>query len=546
MNRGRGKKSIRTAAVVTALGVVTGAGPANLALAAGGKKAPTPAAAAKQAAPAAEGTKVPDDTGNGRRIGLRDALKVAVRQNPGLASETVDVGIADAQIVEISGLHDWFVSAGASWLSSRSDVVPGQSFATLAADTFNLNAGITKPLADGGTISLNASHVYDRRETRSEFTIPGVGTAIDVSETTVYNPKLALTFNQPILRGFGEKNRRTASGLTTEGVEAERNVQVLERENAAGNLVRDVVQAYWELAYAAQEVEIRKQSLALAREQLRITQAGIDVGKLAKTESLSVEQAIASREEELLIAEQNLSDRSIELRRLVGMEIGPGEIELTAVDRLETDASDPNVDKVLADAMSNNPQLKVVRAQGKSAAIVVEVTDNGLLPQLDFTASGGPQGNADNLNDAFSNMATFDSFEVSAGLTYNQTLGNHASKGASEQARGRLRKAKLTEQDISAQIAAQAVRAVNVVRSAKKRMEVSSKASTLAKQNVDLEKARWEVGRTTNFEVLKRQDELAQSQLREARARADYLKAVSVVDSLTGSILPRYGIALAK
>src|SRR6185295_6626143 len=97
----------------------------------------------------------------------------------------------------------------------------------------------------------------------------------------------------------------------------------------------------------------------LAREQLRITQAGIDVGKLAKTESLSVEQVIASREEELLLAEQNLADK---------------EIELSATDRLETNTTEPDLDKTLASAMENNPQLKTVRAQGKQASIEVEVT----------------------------------------------------------------------------------------------------------------------------------------------------------------------------
>jgi outer membrane protein TolC len=350
-----------------------------------------------------------------------------------------------------------------------------------------------------------------------------------------------VTFAQPLLRGFGEENRnavriRARASLT---------VQELERENTAGNIVRDVIQAYWELAYAAQDVEIRKQSLALAREQLRITQAGIDVGKLAKTESLAIEQAIASREEELLLAEQNRSERAIELRRLVGMEIGPGEIELQATDRLDIVGSEPDMDKTLASAMQNNAQLRTVRALGKSARIEVAIADNGLLPSLIFGAGAGPAGQAETFGDAFSNMAGFNSFAVVGTLTFSAALGNHAAKGARDVAEGNLRKVKMTEQDISSQIAAQVVRAVNAVRSAKKRMDVSAKATQLAAQNVDLEKARWEVGRTTNFEVLKRQDELAQSQLREARAHADYLKAVSVLDWLTGDILPRYGIELA-
>jgi outer membrane protein TolC len=228
------------------------------------------------------------------------------------------------------------------------------------------------------------------------------------------------------------------------------------------------------------------------------------------------------------------------------MEIGPGEIELTAVDRLDTGTLDPDLDKTLATAMENNAQLRAVRAQGKAAIIEVQVTNNGLLPQLDFNAAAGPEGNSDRFGEAVKQMGKFDTYAVVAGVTFSMALGNDAARGAHEAAQGNLRKVKLTEQDIRSQIAAQVVRAVNLVRSARKRMEVSAKASSLAAQNVDLEKARWEVGRTTNFEVLKRQDELAQSQLAEARSHADYLKAVSVLDSLTGELLSRYGIALSK
>jgi outer membrane protein TolC len=323
-------------------------------------------------------------------------------------------------------------------------------------------------------------------------------------------------------------------------------VQIVERENAAANVVRDVIHAYWELAFAAQDLEIRKASLALAREQLRIVQAGISVGKLAKTESTAVEQAIAVREEEVLLAEQLLSERALELRRLTGMEIGPGEIDLVATDRLETAATIPDLDQMLSRALEQNPQILAVRAAGKSAAIDVEVTENGLLPQLDFNASAGPTAQASTLGSAITDLAQFDSFTVNAGVVFSWNIGNDGAEGAHRAAQGRLRKVKMTEADIKAQIAVAVVRGVNLVKSATKRMEVTAKATQLAQQNIDSEKARWEVGRATNFDILQRQDEYAQSQLREARARADYLKAVATLEALTGDLLPRYGIELTK
>jgi outer membrane protein TolC len=541
---GRRSKKLRAVAAATSLVLVSGTLPASLAFAQGTEKKGVPTA--KEAADA--GTRAPEEVSGGRRIGLREALKLAVRQNPTLANETIDVAIAEAQIRQTYGLEDWLVAAGATWVSQRANVVEGKQFQTPAVDSLNLTASVARPLIDGGKLGLTATNGWTKADNRLEiqptdmFGNPVGDPVVTSGSNTEYNPKLQLTFNQPLLAGFGE----VSYGAARARARANRTVQEMEREGTASNVVRDVVQAYWELAYAAQEVEIRKASLALAREQLRITQAGIDVGKLAKTESLAIEQAIASREQELLLAEQNRSERAIEVRRLIGMEIGPGEIELNAVDRLDTAAIEPDLDKTLKAAMDNNPQLRTVRAQGKAAVVEVEVTENGLLPQLNFDAAAGPQGNSDTFGDAVSKMAKFDAYEVRATLNFSMALGNDAARGAHDVARGNVRKAKLSEADISSQIAAQVVRAVNLVKFAKKRMEVAAKATRLAAQNVDLEKARWEVGRTTNFEVLKRQDELAQSQLAEARARADYLKSVSVLDSLTGDILPRYGIELAK
>jgi outer membrane protein TolC len=92
----------------------------------------------------------------------------------------------------------------------------------------------------------------------------------------------------------------------------------------------------------------------------------------------------------------------------------------------------------------------------------------------------------------------------------------------------------------------QVVRAANLVRSATKRMDVLVKAADMAEVNLRSEKARFEVGRATNFDVLRRQEELAQARLRQARAKTDYLRSVAVLEAVTGEILPHYGIAVTR
>ena len=56
------------------------------------------------------------------------------------------------------------------------------------------------------------------------------------------------------------------------------------------------------------------------------------------------------------------------------------------------------------------------------------------------------------------------------------------------------------------------------------------------------ERARFEVGRSTNFDVLRRQEEVAQVQLGQARARVDEVKATAALAALSGRILDLFGV----
>ncbi len=474
----------------------------------------------------------------GDRVTLRDTLAQAVKGNRTLVSSSIDVTITEAQITQARGIDDFVIDASANVFFERKEAFVGQSpFAPTATDRVDLSGGVSRNLSDGGRVGLKVEATYTHTQFPFSFMLPD-GSMTDVA--TEYKPTVLLSFFQPILRGFGEKTARAPRRRA----EAARDVATLQRAQTAGNVVRDVVSAYWDLAYAQRNVEIGRASLALAREQLRITQARLDVGVGAPTDLAAVEQTIATREAELLAGELAIADRALELRRLVGLEISVTSMGLEAIDRLEPAGGDLALDEAFTRAKAANPELAVVRAQGRAAQIEVEVTENGLLPQLDFNATAGPAGNADNMGEALGQIGTFDSYSVQAGLVLSVPIGNRAAKGARDVARGQLRKVKLSEADIEAQVAVAVARSVNLVATTRKQLEALEKATRLAQVNLDAEKARFDVGKSTNFDVLARQEELSQAELRRARAQADYLKAVAQLQTLTGDILPGYGVEL--
>jgi outer membrane protein len=133
---------------------------------------------------------------------------------------------------------------------------------------------------------------------------------------------------------------------------------------------------------------------------------------------------------------------------------------------------------------------------------------------------------------------------VGARLTYEHALGRRAQRGAHAAATGRLARATIGIADAELQVAAAVVEAVSVAETAARRIEISERAIDLAERNIEAEVARFELGRSTNFDVLERQDELKQSQLRYARAGVDYVSSLAQLEALTGDLLERYGISL--
>ena len=133
---------------------------------------------------------------------------------------------------------------------------------------------------------------------------------------------------------------------------------------------------------------------------------------------------------------------------------------------------------------------------------------------------------------------------VTGQLTFTQSLGRHQVYGQERQYRAQREKVRVNAQDIRLQIAQALAQAVASVRAAEQRVAADSKAVELAQKNILVEQSRFELGKSTNFDVLLRQDELRQAQLREARAQVDWHKAQAVIAALTGTLLADYGIDL--
>ena len=466
-----------------------------------------------------------------RALTVRQAVALAVRQNPALGAAGADVRIADANIDAVRGLDDFVMEAGADWREDRREAVAGTPVQQRALDDLSSHLSLLKPLPTGGRLGLSLLSEYSRTRFETDIGSMMPGQSI----VHAYAPALRLSLEHPLLRGFGVDVARADRKRSR----IQRDLAGAEREGLAAALVRDVVGAYWDLTFATRALEIRRAAAASAREQLARVEANIAVGKQPRSASAEIEVAIAQRDEDVLLAEQAVTDRALDLGRLCGLPVSDLP---AAADSAAPPARAP--EGIMEAALARNPQLQAVRTQGRAALVEIDVTENGLLPQLDLVLAGGPVASAAEAPVASRQLGGLESYTVTAGLAFSLPIGRHAARGARDVAREGLRKARLSEADVAGQVTAAVAHGLAAAEAAGRRAAVLAPSTDAAALDLQAEKARFEVGRSSNFDVLRRQDALASVQLSLLRAQVDQLKAVAVLDALTGDILEKQSVVL--
>ena len=460
-----------------------------------------------------------------QQTSLPELLQVAVRVAPALLSAKLDVAIAEAQIQETWVRRDWVIDAQASGSYSGSGLVSGLTIGS--SQRFSGTAGVSRMIPTNGTVGLH------------------VGTSYSKTDAMGFNSKywsdgITLSITQPLLRNFG--------GFMYDSKEQHarysRDVAVLARRLAAIQTVQNIISAYWDLVLAQRQIAITEQSLTLARERLRITELGANGGKIAKAEIPAVQQIIATREEDVLNGQLAVLDRSIALRRAVGMQIGGGQLGLRVATELEARDQPYALGPLLERAYAASPELAELAGREAGATIDIQVNDNGLLPQLDLALQLGPTGTDDTFAHAGSALVKFNEFYAQGTLTFSEGVHRDDVKGRSRELRAGRDKLRVNAIDLRAQIAQTMTRAVAQIELAKRRVVLSQRAIELAMENIRIETDRFNLGKSTNFDVLNRLEEQRQAELRKAQALIDWHKAEAAVQALTGDILPAFGITV--
>lgn len=458
---------------------------------------------------------------------LREAVALALRHSPELAAAGAELAAAAGAELAARGLDDPVLSASSA--ARVREAGPGAH-----ADEVSVVLQLAQPLPTGGQVALGIDTSYVRGAG-----VPGAPVALPPGASQ-HTQALQLTLAQPLLRGSGAAVARAEQRRTGIG----RQLARAQRAAAATALLQRVINGYWGGAHARRELELRLGSAAAARQQLERVHANIAVGKLPPSASAEIEVVIALRDDAVLLAEQALAELELELGRLCG---------LPALERLQPVEPLPAIDlaaparhgfaPTLAAALAHSPALLALRARGRAADVELDVQEDALLPRLDLALAGGPLGSAASARGAYRQLSGLEGHALSASLSLELPLLGRAARGGLEQARARSRGAHWDEAAVAAQIRTAVATALGLRETALRRAALLEPSQRSASLDLEAEQARFEVGRASSFDVLRRQDALATVQLSWLGAELQRLQAEASLDALTGELLARHGVS---
>jgi outer membrane protein len=465
---------------------------------------------------------------------LTEVVKVAVRQSPELERARIDLDAARAALLQAEGVED--VHVGAT-LSGQLTKAPPNDVVTNENNSQTVALSARRTLSTGGTVAVTAD--AGRLLTRQIF-LDEEGKPVRSNEIKSASAGVGVQLTQPLLRGAGA----TAYEAPIRQAAQQRDAAALGREARARDLVVSLIQAYWQVAFAWRQLEVRRGSLELAEKQLEHTLGAIRADKVPRSEAVAVQAAIAIRKQDVIAGEQELYERSVALRQLGGLEIGPDAITVkTEALPASIKAESLDIAAVVRDAFAKSAELAAAEATRRAAEVGVAAADSAAKPALDLDVTGRAF-NADRTTLKALSGIDEPGYTVTASLTFDHAIQRRTERGGQAAARAVLQAARVAEREARARLAVRATRAVQRAQAAVANVALGDEAIRLAEQNVTAEQKRFELGKTTNFEVLRRQDELEQARLRHASAITDYLAARADLDGLSGAVLARFGIGM--
>jgi len=497
------------------------------------------------------------DTRQSVALTLDDAVKFALDRNLDIAVQRLNPEINDIAVASIASVYRPALTstlAAASTSNPATSAIAGSNTPGAPIDTTldTYNGGLAQNIPWGGgsaAIALN----NNRNTTTSANTL----------YNPYYNTNWSGSYTQPLLRNFRIDSTRQQLQVT----KLNRDISDIQLRSTITNTVSNVRNAYWDYVFALQSVDVAQQSVSLADQLVRDNQTRVEVGTMAPIDVVTAQSQAATAKQNLVVAQSTMRTAELALKRLiVGGTSDPNwAVRLDPVDRPQFSPQTFDIEGAVRRALAERTDLEIVKKDTEMNDVTLKFLQDQMKPQADLVATYGvvglggtqliksgtnvnntvitgtvPGGYADALSPLFRN--DFPRWTVQMNFSY--PLGLSAQQANVARARVQLNQAQAQIKQVELQVATDVTNAVLTAQSNTERVQAAQAARELAQQTMEAEKSKFEVGMSTNYNVIQTQRDLATAQNNELQAILNYRKSLVELERLQQTTLTTLNITV--
>jgi outer membrane protein len=471
-----------------------------------------------------------DIKGNVLSLSVEQAVDIALQRNLAIVLQRYIRNEARLSLLAAYGIYDLTLNATAQESYAKAPVITLGTPSDSRIDTFTL--ALSQLIPSGGTVSLNYS---DPRTNTYQGSAAG---AFFLFPAAYWEPSVTVGLTQPLLSGFGlvptERNILQARN----GSDSNR---CLFEFTAITNAVT-VIDDYWALVNAREQLVVAQEALQLARDLNERNRIQVQVGTLAPLEMAQSEAAIATDEENIITAQAAVGDAADALRQVMNLPPDLWGLDILPVTQPETDTIQIDLDSSIKTALDSRPEVKFEVLKVDSAKITSTVAHNATLPTLNLTSNMGFTSIGGTFGSSFGAIGagTYPAWTV--GLNLSLPLQNRNARANAASADLSVKQFSWELDQQRKQVLIEVRKAVRGVETAAKQIDAAHAARQFQERSLDAERKKYENGMSTSFLITQVEVQLTTAKQTEVNAVTTYRTALTEYYRSIGKLLPELGV----
>ena len=497
-------------------------------------------------------------------LSLKEAITMALENNKDIEVTRQNVRIAEFDLQSARGFYEPRFSGQSFYeRATTPNVSIFSTNPTTTNSSINGNAGLTGSLPKFGT-AYSASVSSTRLTTNNPISI------LSPQNNTSFN----LSITQPIFRGRSFDQPRRVIEI------AKRNLSLTDTQfrQRSIEIITNVQRAYWDLVYALRNLQVQRDGVRDAKEQLEHNRRLVDEGQLAPIDIVAAETQVANIEQGVYEALESVGRAENNLKNLIApnKDAALWRESLVPTDSVDLEAPRTTLPEALTLALENRPEIEINKVQKDINDIDQRFYKEQTKPQIDLTASYTSSGVGGSQNPDFQNiftvtcqpedtvcqenlrirlqqqqqqLATLTGSSITdvlanryptfrAGVTFNLPLfGDKTARANLGRSRVQGEQIETQRTQLEQLIQVDVRNALQTIRTAEARLRSAAISRENSQKQYESEQRKLDAGQSDVYKVLERQTALINARSNELRAQTELNKAIADLQRATGNSL---------